>query len=168
MSAASASENAYHELPSRLGPVWRDANVRTGPSLDSPVVQLLLPDAAVDHRAEGWQLGDEVVEGEHRDGVIVSSVWFKLDGGWSSAVNFEPETVSKVLEDAVRIEGVPTGSALSRGLHARIVAETGAAAPSTDDAVEFEEWLEAVKVSHEELYAGVAAEIESHIMTKGF
>ncbi|OKK14260.1 hypothetical protein AMK16_30905 [Streptomyces sp. CB00455] len=59
-------------------------------------------------------------------------------------------------------------SALSRDLNDRIAAETGSAAPSTDDAVEFEEWLEAVKVSHEELYAGVAAEIESHIMTKAF
>lgn len=98
-SAAPATEAAYHAVPSLLGPVWRDANVRTGPSLESPVVQLLLPDAAVSHRAEGWQLGDEVVEGEHRDGVIVSSVWFKIDGGWSSAVNFEPETVSTVLEE---------------------------------------------------------------------
>ncbi|MER5571372.1 hypothetical protein ABT083_35105 [Streptomyces goshikiensis] len=100
MSAAPASQDTYHDVPSLLGPVWRDANVRTGPSLESPVVQLLLPDAAVSHRAEGWQLGDEVIEGEHQDGEITSSVWFKLDGGWSSAVNFEPETVSKVLEDA--------------------------------------------------------------------
>ncbi|MFE2341159.1 hypothetical protein ACFXCR_16885 [Streptomyces sp. NPDC059431] len=59
-------------------------------------------------------------------------------------------------------------SALSRDLNDRIVAETGGAAPSTDDSTEFEEWLEAVKVSHEELYAGVAAEIESHMMTKTF
>lgn len=57
-------------------------------------------------------------------------------------------------------------SALSEGMGDRIAAETGAAAPSTDDAVAFEEWLDAVKVSHEELYADVAAEIESHIMTK--
>ncbi|OKK14261.1 hypothetical protein AMK16_30910 [Streptomyces sp. CB00455] len=100
--AASTSEDTYHELPSLLGPVWRDANVRTGPSLQSPVVQLLLPDTAVTHRARGWQLGDEVVEDQHRDGVIVSSVWFELDGGWSSAVNFEPETVSEVLEGTPR------------------------------------------------------------------
>lgn len=102
MSAGSPSEAVHHESTVLLGPVWRDANVRTGPSLDSPVVQLLLPDAAVSHPARGWQLGDEVVEGEHRDGVIVSSVWFELDGGWSSAVNFEPGTVAKILDTAAR------------------------------------------------------------------
>jgi hypothetical protein len=81
--------------------VWRDANVRSGPSLDSPVVLLLPPDPATGHEAEGWSLGDEVVEGEHRDGVITSSVWFRLvGGGWSSAVNFEPQAVSAVLAGA--------------------------------------------------------------------
>lgn len=59
-------------------------------------------------------------------------------------------------------------SALSRELSDRIATETGTEAPSTDEAAEFEEWLEVVRVSHEELYACVAGEIESHIMTKGF
>ncbi|MFI5642408.1 hypothetical protein ACIA8H_34055 [Streptomyces goshikiensis] len=92
------SHEEFTAAPSRLGPVWRDANIRSGPSLESPVVRLVLPDAAVGYEAEGWSFGDEVVEGEHRDGVITSSVWFRLAaGGWSSAVNFEPETVAAVL-----------------------------------------------------------------------
>ncbi len=93
-----SSSSEYHVMPARLGPVWRDANVRSGPSLDSPVVRLLMPDASVAYRAEGWSPGDEVVEDQHPDGVITSSVWFRLTiGGWSSAVNFEPETVAEVL-----------------------------------------------------------------------
>ncbi|AYV33115.1 hypothetical protein EES41_40785 (plasmid) [Streptomyces sp. ADI95-16] len=94
----SQSHEAFHGEPGLLGPVWRDANVRSGPSLDSPVVRLLLPDTTVAYEAEGWSLGDEVVEGEHTDGVITSSVWFRLAiGGWSSAVNFEPPAVAEVL-----------------------------------------------------------------------
>ena len=84
-----------------IGPIWRDANVRTGPSLDSPVIRLLLPDDRVAHTATGWVLGDEVVEGEHVDGEITSSVWFALSpGGWCSAVNFDPATVAGVPDDA--------------------------------------------------------------------
>ncbi|MCY0952990.1 hypothetical protein [Streptomyces sp. H27-S2] len=87
----------FHAGRSLLGPVWRDSNVRSGPSLASPVIRLLLPDASVGYEGEGWSLGDEVVEGEHTDGVITSSVWFRLAiGGWTSAVNFEPETVASV------------------------------------------------------------------------
>ncbi|AKL71115.1 MULTISPECIES: hypothetical protein [Streptomyces] len=95
------SHEEFTAGPSRLGPVWRDANVRSGPSLESPVIRLLLPDAAVGYEAEGWSFGDEVVEGEHHGGVITSSVWFRLAiGGWSSAVNFEPETVAAVLAES--------------------------------------------------------------------
>ncbi|WP_331739302.1 hypothetical protein OG440_40920 (plasmid) [Streptomyces sp. NBC_00637] len=92
---------SYRPAPSTPGPVWRDANVRSGPSLDSPVVELVLPDAATSHTAEGWALGDEVVEGENPVGEIVSSVWFKLaDGRWCSAVNFDPTRLAPVLGDA--------------------------------------------------------------------
>lgn len=97
----SSGAPGFHVLPSRLGPVWRDANVRSGPSLDSPVIRLLLPDTSVGYEAEGWSAGDEVVEDQHRDGVITSAVWFRLAiGGWSSAVNFEPKTVARVLDGA--------------------------------------------------------------------
>lgn len=92
------SDDACNAARSSLGPVWRDANVRSAPSLDSPVIGLLLPDADTGYEAEGWEYGDEVVEDQHEDGVIVSSVWFKLAiGGWSSAVNFQPVTVAEVL-----------------------------------------------------------------------
>ncbi|MEU2282421.1 hypothetical protein ABZ614_10870 [Streptomyces sp. NPDC013178] len=91
---------SYHRAPSTPGPVWRDANVRTGPSLDSPVVELLLPDSGTSHTAEGWALGDEVVEGENPVGEIVSSVWFKFaDSRWCSAVNFDPAHLRSVLGD---------------------------------------------------------------------
>ncbi|MFD3336184.1 hypothetical protein ACFWV1_26575 [Streptomyces sp. NPDC058700] len=107
-SPKSGESGEFRPLPALLGPVWRDANVRSGPSLDSPVIRLLLPDPAVGHRAEGWSFGDEVVEDQHRDGVITSAVWFRLAiGGWSSAVNFEPETVAVVLADAAPL---PIGS----------------------------------------------------------
>ncbi|MFM9372935.1 FAD-dependent monooxygenase [Streptomyces sp. Da 82-17] len=87
--------------PCSPGPVWRDANVRSGPSLTSPVIRLLLPDDGVSHAADGWAPGDEVVEGEHRDGEITSSLWFRLStGGWCSAVNFEPDTVAAVVAGA--------------------------------------------------------------------
>ncbi|MFE0643312.1 hypothetical protein ACFW2Y_17095 [Streptomyces sp. NPDC058877] len=100
-SPESAVSGGFRPFPALLGPVWRDANVRSGPSLDSPVIRLLLPDAAVGYEAEGWSPGDEVVEDQHRDGVITSAIWFRLAiGGWSSAVNFEPETVAVVLADA--------------------------------------------------------------------
>lgn len=104
----SASPSEFHVLPALLGPVWRDANIRSGPSLDSPVTELLLPDASVSHEAEGWSEGDEVVEGDHPDGVITSSVWFRLGtGAWSSAVNFEPVTVAALLEGAVILDAHP-------------------------------------------------------------
>ncbi|MGW4040383.1 hypothetical protein ACWEIM_29605 [Streptomyces sp. NPDC004778] len=100
----SDSSSPYQVLPARLGPVWRDANIRSGPSLDSPVTELLLPDAAVCHEAEGWSPGDEVVEGDHPGGVITSSVWFRLGSdAWTSAVNFEPVTVAALLPGAVTV-----------------------------------------------------------------
>ncbi|KOG38837.1 hypothetical protein [Streptomyces decoyicus] len=84
-----------------LGPIWRDSNVRSGPSLDSPVQRLLLPDGTTGYDAVGWTEGDEVVEGENPKGVIVSHFWFELAiGGWCSAVNFDQETVARVLDQA--------------------------------------------------------------------
>ncbi|MFK0216445.1 hypothetical protein [Streptomyces sp. NPDC090298] len=110
----SASTPDYHVLPVALGPVWRDANIRSGPSLDSPVIDLVFPDASTGYEAEGWSPGDEVVEDQHRDGVITSSVWFRLStGGWSSAVNFEPPTVEGVLAGAVEVAPHPVCSAAS-------------------------------------------------------
>jgi hypothetical protein len=101
----SVSSVGPHVLRARLGPVWRDANIRSGPSLDSPVLRLVLPDPAVAHACEGWSEGDEVVEDQHPDGVITSSVWFRLaGGGWSSAVNFEPVTVTGLLAHAVTVD----------------------------------------------------------------
>ncbi|WP_328973772.1 hypothetical protein [Streptomyces sp. NBC_00239] len=80
------------------GPIWRDSNVRTGPSLDSPIVQLLLPEDWVSYDADGWSEGDTVVEGEHPCGEITSSLWFRLaGGGWTSAVNFEPSAVEAIV-----------------------------------------------------------------------
>ncbi len=74
----------------RVGPVWRDANVRLAPSLEGGIVELLLPDAAVDHNALRWVRGEEIVEG-----VIVSDVWFELaPGRWCSAVNFDQGVVA--------------------------------------------------------------------------
>ncbi|MER6282157.1 MULTISPECIES: hypothetical protein [unclassified Streptomyces] len=108
----SVTSGGTHVLRARLGPVWRDANIRSGPSLDSPVLRVVLPDPAVDHACEGWSGGDEVVEDQHPDGVITSSVWFRLaDGGWSSAVNFEPVTVTGLLAHAVSVAapGQPSG-----------------------------------------------------------
>ncbi|NGO67958.1 hypothetical protein [Streptomyces boncukensis] len=79
-----------------LGPIWRDANVRSGPSLDSPVIRLLLPDDGETYEAERWVTGDEVIEG-----TIVSDVWFRLTlGGWCSAVNFHQDTIAGVLAAA--------------------------------------------------------------------
>ncbi|MFF4604384.1 hypothetical protein ACFY12_16865 [Streptomyces sp. NPDC001339] len=84
--------------PFAIGPIWRDSNVRSGPSLDSPVQQLLLPDGTTGYDAVAWTTGDEVVEGENPKGVIVSDIWFELTtGGWCSAVNFDQETVARVL-----------------------------------------------------------------------
>ncbi|AWI32768.1 hypothetical protein AB0K47_26155 [Streptomyces tirandamycinicus] len=101
----SAPSPEYHALTARLGPVWRDANIRSGPSLDSPVIRLVQPDASVSYESEGWSPGDEVVEDQHRDGVITSSVWFRLTaGGWSSAVNFEPVAVAGLLDRAVTVD----------------------------------------------------------------
>ncbi|MFD3728466.1 hypothetical protein [Streptomyces sp. NPDC058671] len=57
-------------------------------------------------------------------------------------------------------------TALSTEIQELIVEETGSAAPSTDDATAFEAWLDGIKDSHEELYAGVAAEIEGFVMGK--
>ncbi|MGW3359687.1 hypothetical protein ACWDFL_30425 [Streptomyces bungoensis] len=100
----SVSPPAHHVLRAPLGPVWRDANIRSGPSLDSPVLRVVLPDPAVGYTAEVWSPGDEVVEDQHPDGVITSSVWFRLScGGWSSAVNFEPLTVTGLLTHAVGV-----------------------------------------------------------------
>jgi hypothetical protein len=76
-----------------VGPIWRDANVRSGPSLSSPVIQLLLPGEADGYQASEWVRGDEVIEGR-----IISDVWFRLTlGGWCSAVNFDQDTVGEVL-----------------------------------------------------------------------
>ncbi|MFD3728465.1 hypothetical protein [Streptomyces sp. NPDC058671] len=110
----SVSPPEYHVLSAGLGPVWRDANIRSGPSLGSPVIDLVLPDTSVGYEAEGWSPGDEVVEDQHRDGVITSSVWFRLAvGGWSSAVNFEPVTVAGLLAGSVTVAPHPVRSAAS-------------------------------------------------------
>ncbi|WP_328328339.1 MULTISPECIES: hypothetical protein [unclassified Streptomyces] len=78
------------------GPIWRDANVRSGPSLDSPVLQLLLPDDKVSHEAVGWTYGDEVVEG-----TIISDIWLLLaPGRWCSAVNFDQDTMAGIPREA--------------------------------------------------------------------
>ncbi|MEU9092881.1 hypothetical protein [Streptomyces sp. NPDC048428] len=80
------------------GPIWRDANVRSGPSLDSPVLELLLPDSQVSHRAVGWAYGDEVIEG-----TIVSDIWLLLaPGRWCSAVNFDQDTMAGIPKEAER------------------------------------------------------------------
>ncbi|MGW2213024.1 hypothetical protein [Streptomyces sp. NPDC001781] len=108
----SVSPGGIHVLRAPLGPVWRDANIRSGPSLDSPVLRVVLPDPAVDHTCEGWSEGDEVVEDQHPAGVITSSLWFRLaDGGWSSAVNFEPVAVAGLVAHAVGVAapGQPSG-----------------------------------------------------------
>lgn len=95
------TDSSYRPARSTPGPIWRDANVRSGPSLDSPVVELLLPDGTTAHTAEGWAFGDEVVEGENPVGEIVSSVWFKFaEGRWCSAVNFDPDRLKPLLGDA--------------------------------------------------------------------
>ncbi|MCB5165702.1 FAD-dependent monooxygenase [Streptomyces bambusae] len=102
---APAAEHDTPQFPVRCtpGPVWRDSNVRTGPSLDSPVVQLLLPEEWVSYDADGWSEGDEVVEGEHPCGEITSSLWFRLaSGGWTSAVNFEPSAVDAIVPGGSR------------------------------------------------------------------
>ncbi|WP_327296758.1 MULTISPECIES: hypothetical protein [unclassified Streptomyces] len=78
------------------GPIWRDANVRSGPSLDSPVLQLLLPDDKVSHEAVGWAHGDEVIEG-----TIISDIWLLLaPGRWCSAVNFDQDTMAGIPREA--------------------------------------------------------------------
>lgn len=77
-----------------LGPLWRDANVRTGPRLDSEIIAVLDP-GDTEHRAVGWTFGDKVVEGQNvTEGEIVSDIWFELTtGGWCSAVNFSPAII---------------------------------------------------------------------------
>lgn len=75
-----------------IGPVWRDSNVRTGPTLESPIVQLLLPGESDNYDADAWTVADEVVEG-----TIVSDLWFRLPQGWCSAVNFNQGTIGKAL-----------------------------------------------------------------------
>lgn len=84
------------------GPIWRDSNVRSGPSLSSPVIKLLLPDGETNYEAEGWTIGDSVTETENKEeGVIVSEIWLKLSiGGWCSAVNFHPQTMAQIPQDA--------------------------------------------------------------------
>ncbi|MFI5932118.1 hypothetical protein [Actinoplanes sp. NPDC051494] len=73
-----------------VGPIWRDANVRTGPDLSSPIIELLLPGAVDGYDADGWTVGEEVVEG-----TIVSSVWLRLGAGrYCSAVNFDQARVA--------------------------------------------------------------------------
>ncbi|MFD7703717.1 hypothetical protein [Streptomyces caelestis] len=57
-------------------------------------------------------------------------------------------------------------TALSTEIQQRIIEETGSAAPSTDDAAGFEAWLDGIKHSHEDLYAGIATEIEEAVMGK--
>ncbi|MEO3778482.1 hypothetical protein ABGB16_16855 [Micromonospora sp. B11E3] len=78
------------------GLIWRDANVRTGPSLTSEIVEVLLPDGVTRHRADGWTVGETVVEGS-----IVSDVWLRLGPGrWCSAVNFDQEIVAALPREA--------------------------------------------------------------------
>lgn len=78
------------------GPIWRDANVRSGPSLNSPILQLLLPDDGMSYEAAGWARGDEVVEG-----TIISDIWLLLTPGrWCSAVNFDQDTMAGIPADA--------------------------------------------------------------------
>ncbi|MEV8504822.1 hypothetical protein AB0368_08330 [Actinoplanes sp. NPDC051475] len=80
------------------GPIWRDANVRVGPTLSSDIVEVLWPDGVTGHRADGWTVGDNVVEGE-----IVSDVWLRLGPGrWCSAVNFDQDVIA-ARPDAARL-----------------------------------------------------------------
>ena len=65
-------------MPHTLGPIWRDANVRSGPSLDSHIQRHLLPGDGTSYQAVDWVKGDEVVEGENPNGEIVSDIWFQL------------------------------------------------------------------------------------------
>ncbi|HEX5740368.1 MAG TPA: hypothetical protein VFY17_02300 [Pilimelia sp.] len=82
--------------PFDAGIIWRDANVRSGPSLAHPVVELLLPDGVTRYAADGWTRGEEVVEG-----VIVSDVWLRLrPGRWCSAVNFDQKVMADKPDDA--------------------------------------------------------------------
>jgi hypothetical protein len=72
------------------GPIWRDANVRSGPSLSSEIVELLLPDGSTSYRADGWTVGDNVIEGS-----IISDVWIRLGPQrWCSAVNFDQDIMT--------------------------------------------------------------------------
>jgi hypothetical protein len=57
-------------------------------------------------------------------------------------------------------------TALSVEIQERIIEETGSAAPSTDDAVAFEAWLEGVKESNSGLFVGIASEIEQAMGNK--
>ncbi|MCE7079518.1 hypothetical protein [Streptomyces sp. ST2-7A] len=101
----------WYELTAELGPVWRDSNIRTGPSLSHAIVEVLLPDPEVSHRVEGWTRGDEVVEGENPTGVITSDVWIRIGTDrWSSAVNFHPDRVAELLPDVAPVV-VPHASA---------------------------------------------------------
>ncbi|MEV6080322.1 hypothetical protein AB0L80_35250 [Streptomyces sp. NPDC052069] len=89
---------AHERKPLVPGTIWRDSNIRTGPSLDSPVIDLVLPDGVTQYTAEGWVLGDEVIEGGNSVGEIVSRVWFELgEGRWCSAVNFDPAVLAGLL-----------------------------------------------------------------------
>jgi hypothetical protein len=82
--------DAAYEFP--VGPIWRDANVRTGPDLSCSVIQLLLPGESPGYLADGWTIGEEVVEG-----TVVSSVWLRLGAGrFCSAVNFNPRSVAEL------------------------------------------------------------------------
>ncbi len=86
-----------------VGPIWRDANVRSGPSLHSPILQLLLPDDGTSYEADAWVRGDEVVEGS-----IVSDIWLRLaPGHWCSGVNFNQDTVA-VIPPSGELEGDPS------------------------------------------------------------
>lgn len=86
------------ELGAELGPVWRDSNIRTGPSLAHPVTDVVLPDPSRSYHGEVWTPGDLVVEGENPVGVITSDVWIRIGTDrWSSAVNFDPARLAGLL-----------------------------------------------------------------------
>ncbi|MFE7133113.1 hypothetical protein ACFVIM_19865 [Streptomyces sp. NPDC057638] len=97
-----------HPLTARLGPVWRDANIRSGPSLTSPVIRLDQPGHVPHYTADAFAHGDEVTEDQHPGGLITSAVWFRLTtGGWSSAVNFDPATITALLDGAATVTPHP-------------------------------------------------------------
>ncbi|MEU5373644.1 hypothetical protein ABZ362_32555 [Streptomyces sp. NPDC005951] len=91
MSEEPRTANAF-----TAGPIWRDANVRSGPSLESPVLELILPDDQMSDRAVGWAYGDGVIEG-----TIISDVWLLLASSrWCSAVNFDQTTMAGTPREA--------------------------------------------------------------------